>query len=702
MTTGTDKPPRTVGEATVNRLDIHGWLRQFVIISCTAIGMILGLVFAWKIRAVHPTLAAIDIGISLFCIVIGVWAVLSPKSGLPRRLLALVVSAFFYFLFVTGGVEGLGIFWGLAVPGTVFFILGFRDGLALSSLYFAAVLVGYFLAPLVPAWKVFPYSADFMTRYLGVYVLIAIVTGSYEYLRMVWAKTVVEEAEGRIRAEAESRAHAERLSAVVEASPIPLIVFEPSGRCLSGSRSVAALSLSGTAVFPAGVRSFLPSDLAADILWRCREVEETGRPSGWKCRSAVAGDERLFEVLLFPLASSGMFGAFVQDRTEEERMKAELEEARRRAEESSQAKSRFLSVMSHEMRTPLSALLAAVETVRSADPAERERASAVIVAAGETLRALIDDILDLARIEAGRMEPVVTDFGLRDLLADLVRIAEVKAVGKPVTVRWEAAGSLPERLVGDPNRLRQILLNLLGNAVKFTPSGEVVLRAEPAAEEDDRVVVRFSVRDTGIGIPADKMGLLFRRFFQVDPEISRRYGGTGLGLAIVKELAELMGGSVAAESRLGEGSVFTVLLPFGRAAEDRTVPAAMPERMEPANRAGAVLLVDDTDYARESMAMVLKSLGYEVETVASGPEALERLRQSRYGLVLLDMRMPGMDGMETFRRIREEGHDVPVVAVTADALPETVEGCRRAGMDDVLTKPFRVAELRERLRRWSG
>lgn len=690
---GTDGSGR--GEVFIEHLDVHGWVRQVVVLGSTASGVVFGLVFAWRNRGVAPVLALMDLAVSVLCLFLGVWAVLDRRSGWPRRLLVSVLALFFFYLFMTGGGEGHGVFWGLTVPGTVFFILGFRDGLAVVSLYFAALLAGYFLLPMVPGWRGASYPAAFMARYLAVYGLLAVVTAAYEYLRAVWAKAVLEEAERRTRAEAEARRSAELLAAVVDSSPLPLFVIEAGGLCRSRSRSAEPLALSPASRPPDGLAALMPRPLALEVMARLRQVRETGEAVLWK---TVVSD-RTYEVALFPLARSDLFGVFMADRTEEQRLQEALVEAKRSAEEANAAKSRFLAVMSHEIRTPVSAILAAMPALEGREVSEPGRSLAVVRSAAETLQALIDDILDLARIEAGRLELVFSAFGVRETVEDLLRIVQVKAEPKSVVVRAEVAPDVPSRVVGDGNRVRQVLLNLLGNAVKFTPAGEVVLRVETVGRRPDGPVLRFRVSDTGIGIPEDKIPVLFDRFVQVDGTTSRRFGGTGLGLAIVKELTEAMGGEVSVESRLGEGSVFTVVLPFREAGGAGAEAAASKGAAGGAVSGRKVLVVDDTPYARESLVLMLKVLGYEGEAVESGREALEALAKGGYGLVILDIRMPEMDGFETFRRIRERGWGVPVMALTADALPQTLEGCRRVGMDDVLTKPFRMDDLREAVRR---
>jgi CheY-like chemotaxis protein len=265
-------------------------------------------------------------------------------------------------------------------------------------------------------------------------------------------------------------------------------------------------------------------------------------------------------------------------------------------------------------------------------------------------------------------------------------------------------GTLPVQLMGDQDRLRQVLLNLLNNAIKFTPQGRVVLAVQQRTASEAGVTLRFSVSDTGIGIPKDKQDRLFQMFSQVDGSIRREFGGTGLGLAISQHLVQHMGGEICVESELGRGSVFWFEVTLPR-AELGALPAASSGQIAASTRAARILLVEDTEINQEIARSMLESAGHQVEIVSDGSAAVMRVRAETYDLVLMDVQMPVMDGMTATRHIRALNHpacDVPIVAMTANVLPQQVRSFRDAGMNDHIGKPFRRDELYAAIERWVG
>jgi CheY-like chemotaxis protein len=319
------------------------------------------------------------------------------------------------------------------------------------------------------------------------------------------------------------------------------------------------------------------------------------------------------------------------------------------------------------------------------------------------LLALIDDVLDLSRIEAGRLSlnPVSTD--LRALVDEAVDLVAIGARGKPVSLSHHVAPDVPPRVLADPLRLRQLLVNLLHNALKFTERGSVRLEVVVLDTAGERLRLRFSVRDTGIGIAADQLESIFAAFTQVDSSSTRRHGGSGLGLAIVKELAELMGGQVQVRSRLGEGSHFWVDLPLQRAAEAAPLPPAEPEDDE---RAVTVLVAEDDPVNQMVIEEMLKLLGCEVDVVGDGAAACRAVADGHYDLVFMDCHMPVMDGYEATRRIREDeqrrGRRSTIIALTADSLDSDRERCNDAGMDAFMTKPISSSQLSATIEQWTG
>jgi PAS domain S-box-containing protein len=528
------------------------------------------------------------------------------------------------------------------------------------------------------------------------------IIGGVSHLMDVTARRAAEEA----RAESELR-----YRRLAEFSTDIILQFDLKGEVLYASPSTRALGYDPSEIVGHPILDLIHPEDQGAVSVRAKAVldgalGELGDTQVYRVRTASCGWVWLEGRPSLIRDDQGRAIGYIsqlRDVSERVALTAELERKRAEAEAAAEAKTEFLANMSHEIRTPLTSIIGFAGLLESSSELSPSAARFVsrIVTAGHTLLAVVNDVLDFSKIEAGQIELDPQPFDPTRFIAETLDLASGQASAKGLTLASAIEGELPAFVLADSSRARQVLLNLLGNAIKFTSRGGVSVRVRYEAQGGG--MLRVEVADTGVGIPPERLDRLFQRFSQVDGSISRTYGGTGLGLAISKSLAETMGGAIGVSSVVGEGSTFwfTIAAPPADLALARAAPQLAPDEQ----RGARILVVDDVANNRELIAAMLSPFGHILMEAETGMEAVDLARRQAFDLILMDLQMPGMDGQSATRLIRQTSdlnRATPIVAISANAMPTHLAQCAAAGMDDHIAKPIQPMELLVKVAQWTA
>jgi signal transduction histidine kinase/CheY-like chemotaxis protein/HPt (histidine-containing phosphotransfer) domain-containing protein len=387
---------------------------------------------------------------------------------------------------------------------------------------------------------------------------------------------------------------------------------------------------------------------------------------------------------------------------ERKKVEEEMQRSKLMAEESAKAKSDFVANMSHELRTPLSAILGFADLIKKTPlNNEQQEYLEAINSSGQNLLAVINDILDLSKLDAGKFSIEQINFRIPELIHSLQLMFTGKAKDKNLTFSCQADVALQQPVSGDPKKLTQILINLIGNAIKFTDEGSITVSCKLIDHDQDHSIVEFRVKDTGIGIPEDKQESIFERFTQADTDTTRKYGGSGLGLSIARQLVVLLGGTLSLHSEPNKGTEFSFSLPFLSASKESTEKNVNKNATVPIQATRTILVVEDSIMNQKLARIILHNNGFEVTIAENGQEAIDLLKEKTFDLILMDIQMPVMDGCLATCIIRNELKlTTPIIAMTAHALDGEKEKCIREGMNDYLAKPFKEEELLQKIAAW--
>jgi len=673
-------------------------IRYIVVLTASSVGLFFSLLFtAWqlagveKLDPVRMSVEIVSMGLLAFNIV---YLLIRRSIVFASTLLLCFAVPFFYYLFFTGGVDGSGMLWSMIIPVFSFFLLGMRRGLILSGSYLGATVVFHVLqyAGVVSQ----TYSLTLMIRFYGVYIFSILTAFFYERVQQTALNNVKEKLNKSRELEAElvrAKEHAELLTDIV---PSAIFTVDTETRVTSFNKKaeeITGFSAAEVLLNKCKLWTELPCKSSCGLFTKglhgpIRDVKCTIRQKDGQIRTVLKNAKLLY-------GADGKIAGGVEsfvDITELDQAHNAALEARQEAERANTAKSTFLANMSHEIRTPMNGILGLssilLETGLTAEQKEYVKS---VQDSGEALLTLINDILDFSKIEAGKYDLDDIPFDLRATVEGAVEIVAFRAAEKGLDLSLLIHADVPLFLTGDPGRLRQIIINLINNAVKFTETGEVSLVVKKEKVTDTEAVLRFEITDTGIGISPQDQKKLFHSFSQVDTSITRNFGGTGLGLAISKRLSELMGGTIGVKSEQGKGSTFwfTVVFKKEYPQEERPAPALSLDGRR-------VAVVDESDVDREALRQYLIEWGCDFEGFGSPHEALMRIREQSdaatpFDVVILKVQLSGMSGLQMVRLLHAEARleQTKVIVITPAGQRGDAAKMNRIGVAGYLTMPLK-------------
>jgi PAS domain S-box-containing protein len=617
----------------------------------------------------------------------------------------------FYALAVLGGVSNTGFMWAFSLPVASFFILGIFYGGVSVLLFVVAIVAAFFIPHRIIPFAIANYSLGMKVRFVNTFLLVAIVSFLYEYFRtrshhLLSAKN--NELENVLEELRESKSFRD---ALYEAIPNPVFFKDAQLRYLGCNRAFENyFGKSEPAIVGKTVQEIWPSELAAK--YNEKEMELLLSHVTQAYEWYIVNSENMVRDVLISQSlfkkNDGTIGGIVGSILDI----TEIKTAKEAAEAANRTKSQFLANISHEIRTPLNGVIGMADLLISTKLSDEQHEFAkTIKTCADSLLGLLNDVLDLSKIEAGKMHLDEVAFDLKEALDSIEHVMSYQSRLKELRYVSQIDSHVPLYLKGDLVRFRQILINIIGNAVKFTFEGEVRVTVSVASQDEEKVRLRMDIRDTGIGIPKEKINDLFQPFSQIDQSEQRRFGGSGLGLLISKKLAEQMQGTIEIEINKDCGSTFIVYVELGIATDTET-KALISEKPEikidgSSNGIKNVLLVEDNPVNRRVTTLILQKLGLTIDTAEDGLVGLEKMQQSEYDIILMDLHMPRLDGFRTCEAIRagNAGSNkkmIPVVALTATVLKEELDRCLACGFNSFILKPVHMESLYKGLEKYMG